>query len=135
MLLSSRYQEVFALLVPSCCDKSGTRPGCYHLVTRLMQQLDFLQVVSTRLIQAARYKFVLACCHQLVNNLLRADDYRLVGTTCFESVSLVNFVTKLLPDFSKLCKQKCEHIFLARKIESEIESIQRRALRIFPEHK
>ena len=33
--------------------------GCYHLVTRLMQQLDFLQVVSTRLIQAARYKFVL----------------------------------------------------------------------------
>jgi hypothetical protein len=30
-LLSSRYQDVFALPVPSCCDKSGTT--CYHLVT------------------------------------------------------------------------------------------------------
>jgi hypothetical protein len=33
-LLSSRYQDVFVLLVPSCCDKSGT--SYYHLVTRSM---------------------------------------------------------------------------------------------------
>jgi hypothetical protein len=25
-----------------------------------------------------------ACCHQRINNLLRADDIRLVGTTCCE---------------------------------------------------
>jgi hypothetical protein len=61
---------VFALLVPSCCDKSGT--SCYHLVTRLMTVTDLLQVV--RLIQAVRNKLLRACCHQLVNNLLRADD-------------------------------------------------------------
>jgi hypothetical protein len=46
-LLSSRYQDVFALLVPSCCDKSGT--SSYHLVTRLMTVTDLLQVVPTRL--------------------------------------------------------------------------------------
>ncbi len=77
-LLSSRYQDVFALFVPSCCDKSGT--SCYHLVTRLITVTDLLQVVPTRLIiQAVRNKLLLAC-HQLVtcrrcqtcwNNLLR----------------------------------------------------------------
>ena len=71
---------MFALLVPSCCDKSGT--SCYHLVTRLMTVTDLLQVVPTRLIQAVRNKLLRACCHQLVNNLLRVDDIRLVGTTC-----------------------------------------------------
>ena len=68
-LLSSRYQDVFALLVPSCCDKSGT--SCYHLVSRLMTVTDLLQVVPTRLIQAVRNKLLRACCHLLVNNLLR----------------------------------------------------------------
>ena len=77
-LLSSRYQDVFALLVPSCCDKSGT--SCYHLVTRLMTVTDFLQVVPTRLVQAVRNKLLRACCHQLLtcrqyqicwNNLLQ----------------------------------------------------------------
>ena len=82
---------MFALLVPSCCDKSGT--SCYHLVTRLMTVTDLLQVVPTRLIQAVRNKLLRACCHQLVNNVLRADDIRLVGTTCCESVGLINFVT------------------------------------------
>ncbi len=91
-LLSSWYQDVFALLVPSCCDKSGT--SCYHLVTRLMTVTDLLQVVPTRLIQAVRNKLLRACCHQLVNNLLRADDIRLVGTTCCESVGLINLVTR-----------------------------------------
>jgi hypothetical protein len=71
-LLSSWYQGVFALFVPSCCDKSGT--SCYHLVTRLMTVTDLLQVVPTRLIQAVRNKLPRACCHQLVNKLLRADD-------------------------------------------------------------
>jgi hypothetical protein len=91
-LLPSRYQDVFALLVPSCCDKSGT--SCYHLVTRLMTVTDLLQVVPTRLIQAVRNKLLRACCHQPVNNLLRADDIRLVGTTCCESVGIVNLVTR-----------------------------------------
>jgi hypothetical protein len=68
-LLSSWYQDVFALLVPSCCDKSET--SCYHLVTRLMMVTDFLQVVPKRLIQSVRNKLLRACCHQLVNNLFR----------------------------------------------------------------
>ena len=58
-LLLSRYQDVFALLVPSCCDKSGT--SCYHLVTRLMAVTDLLQVVPTRLIQAVRNKLLQGC--------------------------------------------------------------------------
>ncbi len=77
---------------PSCCVKSGT--SCYHLVTRLMTVTDLLQVVPTRLIQAVRNKLLRACCHQLVNNLLRADDIRLVGTTCCESVAVINLVTR-----------------------------------------
>ena len=71
LLRASRCQNVFALLVPSCCDKSGT--SCYRLVTRLMTITYLLQVVPARLIQAVRNKLLRACCHQLVNNLLRAD--------------------------------------------------------------
>jgi hypothetical protein len=56
--LSSRYQDIFGLLVPSCC---------YRFVTELMTVTGLLQVVPTRLIQAVRNKFV---CHQLVTNLL-----------------------------------------------------------------
>ncbi len=51
-LFSSQYQDVFALLVSSCCDKSGT--SYYHLATRLMTATDLIQVVPTRLIQATR---------------------------------------------------------------------------------
>jgi hypothetical protein len=83
---------VFALLVLSCCDKSGT--SCYHLVTKLMTVTDLLQVVPTKPIQAVRNKLLRACCHQLVNNLLRVDDIRLVATTCCESVGLINLVTR-----------------------------------------
>jgi hypothetical protein len=56
-------QDVFTLLVLSCCDKSGT--SCYHLVTRLMTVTDLLQVVPTKPIQAVRNKLLRACCHQL----------------------------------------------------------------------
>jgi hypothetical protein len=55
-----------------------------------MTVTDLLQVVPTRLIQDVCNKLLQACCHQLVNNLLRADDIRLVGTTCCESVGLIN---------------------------------------------
>ena len=82
---------MFALLVPSCSDKSGT--SCYHLVTRLITVTDLLQVViPTRLLQAVRNKLLRACCHQHVNNLLSAHDIRLVGTACYESVGLINLV-------------------------------------------
>ena len=83
--------QSFALLVPSCCDKSGTI--CYHFVTRLMTVTDLLQVVSTRLKQAIRNKLLRTCCHQLVNNLLGTDDIRLVGRTvlaCSTCSRLVN---------------------------------------------
>ena len=94
-LLSSRYQDVFALLVPSCCDKSGT--SCYHLVRRLMTVTNLLQVVPTRLVQAVRNKLLRACCHQRVT-CRRADDIRFVGTTCCESLGLIHW--------SKACLSK-----------------------------
>jgi hypothetical protein len=98
-LLSSRYQDVFALLVLSCCDKSGT--SCYHLVTRLMTVIDLLQVVATRLIHAVRNKLLRACCHQLVNNLLRADDIRLVDK---------QFVASLLASSTLLQNETCQQL-------------------------
>jgi hypothetical protein len=69
--------------------------NCYHLVTRLMTVTDLLQVVPTRLIQAVCNKLLyeLVVINLLINNLLRADDIRLVGTTCCEPVGLVNLVT------------------------------------------
>jgi hypothetical protein len=69
-----------------------------------------LQVVPTRLIQAVRNKLLRACCHQPVNNLLRADDIRLVGTTCWESV--VRRWQQLIPDLSTTGNKQCEHILL-----------------------
>ena len=92
---------MFALLVPSCCDKSGT--SCYHLVTRLMTVTDMSQVVPTTLIQAVRNELLRACCHHLVNNLLRADDIRLFGTTCRETVGLIYLVQyKMIATCSRL---------------------------------
>ncbi len=64
--------------------------SCYHFVTRLMTATDLLQVVPTRLVQAVR---VTSCYELVVINLLRADDIRLVGKTCCESVGL-NLVTR-----------------------------------------
>jgi hypothetical protein len=61
------------------------------LLQGLMTVTDILQVVPTRLIQAVHNKLLRACCHQLVNNLLRADNF--VGTTCCESLVLINFIT------------------------------------------
>ena len=48
---------MFALFVPSCCDKSET--SCYHLVTRLMTVTDLLQSCSNyRLFVTSCYEFV-----------------------------------------------------------------------------
>ena len=69
---------MFAQLVPSRCDKSGT--SCYHPVTCLMTVTDLLQAVPTRLTQVRRNKLPRACCHQLANNLWHTDDIRRVGT-------------------------------------------------------
>jgi hypothetical protein len=77
--------------------------------------MDLLQVVPTILIQAVRNKLLRAYCHQLVNNLLRADYIRLVGTTCCESVDLINLsVTRqqLVPDLSITGNKHCEPILL-----------------------
>ena len=85
--------------------------------------MDLLQVVPTILIQAVRNKLLRACCHQLVNNLLRADYIRLVGTTCCDSVGLINLsVTRqqLVPDLSITENKQCEPILLT---SSEIFSV------------
>ena len=68
--------------------------GLKQVVITLLQVTDLLQVVPTRLIQAVRNKLLRASCHQPVDNLLRADDIRLVGTTCCESVGLINLVQR-----------------------------------------
>jgi hypothetical protein len=45
--------------------------------------------------KAVPNKLLRACCHyQLVSNLLHADGIRLVGTTCCESVGLINLATR-----------------------------------------
>jgi hypothetical protein len=82
---STKNQDVFALPVPSCCDKSET--SCYHLVTRSMTVTDLLQVVPTRLIQAV---FVTSCCELFVIDLLT--------TCCVQTISelLEKFVASLL---------------------------------------
>ena len=97
---------MFVLLVPSCCDKSGT--SCYHLViTRLMMVTDLLQIVPTQLIQAVRNKLLQACCRQFVNNLLRANDISL-GLLEQLDASLLTSST-LLEDDNNLF-QICQHL-------------------------
>ena len=68
---------MFALLVSTCCEKSGT--NCYHLVTRLMTLLDLLQVVPGRLIQAIRNKLLQLSllsltCYETTSDLLKQHD-------------------------------------------------------------
>jgi hypothetical protein len=97
-LLQICKQVVTRLLCvrPSCCAKSGT--SCYHLVTnntKLMMVNRLATSCSSKInIQAVRNKLLRACCHQLVNNLLRADDIKLIGTTCCEPVGLINLVRR-----------------------------------------
>jgi hypothetical protein len=55
---------------------------------------DLLQVVPTRLIRNKYKLFVTSCYESVVNNLSPAHDIRLVGTTCCESVGLINLVTR-----------------------------------------
>jgi hypothetical protein len=95
-LLSSRYRDVFAPLVPSCCDKSGT--SCYHLVTRLMTVTDLPQFVPTRLIQAVRNKFATSLLSSTCKQLVTYRRYRTyytrenaqvvtgLQTSCYKSV-------------------------------------------------
>jgi hypothetical protein len=57
--------------------------------------MTITEVVPARLIQAVRNKLLRACCHQLVNNLLRADDItrnKFLVTNCCESVGFINLV-------------------------------------------
>ena len=106
-LLQVCKQVVTRLLCvrPSCRAKSGT--SCYHLVTnntKLMTVNRLATSCSSNInIQAVRNKLLRACCHQLVNNLLRADDIKLmlraddiklIGTTCCEPVGLINLVRR-----------------------------------------
>ena len=62
------YHDVFALLVPSCCDKSGT--SCNYLVTRLMTVTDLLLVVLTR----QQRRFITTCYGLVVISLLTISN-------------------------------------------------------------
>ena len=63
-MLLNRYQDVLALFISSCCDQEQI--VIILLLAKLMTvtDLQLLQVIS--------------------------DDFRLVGTTCFESVDLTS---------------------------------------------
>jgi hypothetical protein len=64
-LLSSRYQDVFALLVPSCWDKSGT--SCYRDDGNTLAANCSNKTIIYRL-------HVTNCYELVVINSLRADD-------------------------------------------------------------
>jgi hypothetical protein len=102
-LLSSRYQDVFALLVPSCCDKSGT--SCYHLVTRLMTVTDLLQVDPTRLIQV----FVTSCYELDVINLLTTCYVQTISDLLEQLVASLLASSTLLQDDNNLL-QTCQQL-------------------------
>jgi hypothetical protein len=82
-----------ALLVSSCCDKSGT--SCYHLVTWLTTVTDLLQVVPTRPqktnARLGRKTNVLTSCHKFFVNYL-CRDIRLLRIcwphqTCYKMIT------------------------------------------------
>ena len=81
-LLSSRYQDAFVLLVPSCCDKAET--SCYRLVTSWMTVTGLLQVVSTRLMQAVSR-------HRLLYELVVIDLL-----TCYEAQTISEILEQLV---------------------------------------
>ena len=105
----SQYQDVFPLLLPSCCDKSET--SCYHLVTRLMTVTDLLDVAPTRLLQTVR-----TCCYELVviNLLTTCYMQTIVGTTCCESADLLkrgNKQTNIVDKLEDFCRCKNRWLF------------------------
>ena len=73
-----------------------------------MTVTDLLQVVPTRLIQAVRNKLLRACCHQLVNNLLRADD-ETISDLLEQLVASLLASTTLLQDDNNLF-QTCQQL-------------------------
>jgi hypothetical protein len=83
-LLSSRYQDVFALLVPSCCDKSDEGNRFATSCTN-KSNTDWSY-------NKLRYELVVI--NLLTTCYLQPDDIRLVGTTCCESVGLINLVKR-----------------------------------------
>jgi hypothetical protein len=95
---------VFALLVPSCCDKSGTI--CYHLVTRLMTVTDLLQVVPTRLIQAVRNKLLYEL---VVVNLLTTCYVQTISDLLEQLVASLLASSTLLQDDNNLF-QTCQQL-------------------------
>jgi hypothetical protein len=70
-----------------------------------MTVTDLLQVVPTGLTQAVRNKLLRACCHQLVNNLQRADDIRLLE----QLVASMSASSTLLQDGNNLF-QTCQQL-------------------------
>jgi ArsR family metal-binding transcriptional regulator len=87
--------DVFALLVPSCCDKSGT--SCYHLVTRLMKVTDSCSnktnthVKISHLAASLPTSCVHTACPKLSTSLL---------TSCNNLVDIIRLVARL---FQQVC--------------------------------
>jgi hypothetical protein len=96
-LLSSRYQDLFALLVPSCCDKMSD-----NFVRRLMTITILVQVVPTRLFVTSCYEFV-------VINLLTTTVASLLASS-----TLLQYGNNLFQTCQQLHGNKrCEHIDIA----------------------
>jgi hypothetical protein len=95
-------KDVFALLVPSCCNKSGT--SCHRLVTSWMTATGLLQKFFQQDIQAVRHKLLRTCCHRFVN-VLRGDAISEILEQLV--ASLLTSSTLLLDDnnLSQTCQQ------------------------------
>ena len=98
------------------------------LLSKLLRQVwNKLPIVTMQVDDGNRlaYRLFVRSCYellvsQLVNNLLRENDISFVGSTCCESVGLINLVKKEDQDylFQRLAKtgttgnKRCEHILL-----------------------
>ena len=75
---------------------------------------DLLQVVPTRLVQAVRNKLLRASCHHFVNNLLRADDIRLVETSLLYRHQPCNkVITACVILVTTTGNKQCENILIS----------------------
>ena len=96
-----------------------------------MTVTNLSQVVPTRLLQGVRTKLLRACCHQLANNLLRADllkqlvanlpasstllqDYNNLFQTCNSLEQAVNTCNKLdaLSHLLQGCSNKSDTVMI-----------------------
>ena len=104
-LLLRGYQDVFALFVPSCCDKSGT--SCYHLYYKVDDGNRLVtSCFNKTLIQAVR---VTGCYELVVIKLLTTCYVQTISDLLEQLVASVLTSSTLLQDDNSLF-QTCQQL-------------------------